>query len=620
MTDQEKADLELSLAMIDQAVSSEKVTTANKDLTEAVNMEVDASLDLTESKVKSKKAVDTETNVTNKSSDIIDDLNYSRSEQARAEKRYLNILDRREEIERKIGLVNYSQIENEIHKRVSEELEKRLKDEEERRKKKKENDEAEDEETSKRLKSDSEYRKQAEEQHKKREGLFKKMKDGHKNYMSNSSSFTGRMAMGSLGKGSSELLNLIDNVTDQIPGAKIAKSVGGFVRDQWKESREVKRQNKIEKTAGFLKAKDAGADTEKLKQKDRDKDQKKGTNGIIEMSGLLSKIFGFLKKMSEMMMIMGIFKSVVGVIGNIAGIIGSTVTTLLEALGITSLLSSLLGVLNAIGMKMGLPDFSRNKPTKGTPEPVPTDKDKKPSKDKPKPDSSKTPSKTPKKKPPAPSKKGGGKGGFVTAILTWLGLEAVSDGEDVMGPGGPSNDELAILTAMPGGVGGKLVALSLYPTKAGVGSDDVSKFADPERQERIQKMNKANSLKGYSAEYKDDMQNSIPLTDKDGNVQYYPNLNNDAKIEAENRRRFKMDVNTGLVNDDADSFKALQKAANELKIAEDAKKETQRNQIITSMGQQSISNTYNNQTKVNQLVGSPNERTKRDTDSRGVTR
>ena len=56
--------------------------------------------------------------------------------------------------------------------------------------------------------------------------------------------------------------------------------------------------------------------------------------------------------------------------------------------------------------------------------------------------------------------------------------------------------------------------------------------------------------------------------------------------------------------------------------ANDAEKERYKGYFQANSALQSnIHNTtVNNQTKVNQLVGSPNERTKRDTDSRGVTR
>ncbi|AIA64964.1 hypothetical protein AVV44_gp165 [Cronobacter phage S13] len=610
MTDQEKADLELSIALIDQAVSSDSVTAANKDLKEAVNIEVDASLDLSSSKVDAKKAVDSETNVTNKSVDIIDDLNYSRSEQARAEKRYLNVLDRRLDIESKIGLTDYSKIDKELHRKLSEEIAKRIKAEQERNEKQKENDEEQEQEDKKQRKSDADYRREAEAMHKKRQSVFKRISDGHKNYMENSSSFTGRLAAGSLGKGTSELISLIDNVTDQIPGMKVAKSVGGFVRDQWRGSRENKRQNRIEKTAGFLKAKDVGEESEKAKQKDRDKDQKKGTEGILQTAGILGKIFGFLKKMSEMMMMMGIFKGIFSLMGSalsgLGGIITTAFTAALSSLGLGGLLSGLTAVLTSIAGKLGikLPSTPKNptNPNEKKP-PVSTDAEKnKPSEIE---KAKKTETKTPQENKKSPSK-------VPAEKATGNGMKKAATEAATKGAGTALTRGLAAGVRMVAGPAG--TTYMLLEAFDAAETATMQRNMSPEEAERINKLRE-----DAHDNYVDSTGLNTEVYDKMGNLQLYRDSENDPRKKAENEKRYRFAMDQQGKEFDQNELNQMVKAVD---AANDAEKERYKGYFQANSALQSnIHNTtVNNQTKVNQLVGSPNERTKRDTDSRGVTR
>lgn len=591
MTDQEKADLELSLALIDQAASSEQVTAANVDLKDATHIEVDASLNLTDSK--------------ERVTDQMNDLEYSLSEQNRAEKRYLNVLDRRLEIEKKIGLVDYSQIDKDLHRKITEELQARLKAEQEKNKQKEKEDEEEEETDQKRIKSDAEYLKEAEKFHKKRVSMFKKISDAQKNYMQNSSSFTGRLAVGALGKGTSELTSLIDTLTDQVPGMKTAKAAGGFIRDQWRGAREEKRQKDIQRTAGFLKAKDVSADNgEKLKQKDRDKDQKKGTEGILETAGILGKIFGFLKKMSEMMMLMGIFKGIFslmgGAIAGLGGIISTAFSAALGKLGIPGLIAGLTSVLSGIAGALGLKDIFKTKPTtqpdskkttadpKKSPDELEKEKNKK---DKPKAEERKPNEKPTKEKPKTETKP-----------------------SKPSKPGGTS--------FMKGLAGGALRLVNVAGmTVLAVEGFDALETAAMQSDMSKEQADEVNANRAEAKEtYVDSTGHNRELYDKKGNIQFYHNLENDPKKAEENRRRYEFAMDQQGKEYNEEEMKQMIKAVDDQQRAELNKWSgfIQANSGLSA----SINNTtYNNQTTTKQLTMSPNERTSRNVDSRGgVTR
>lgn len=577
MTDQEKADLELSISLLDQAASSDKVTVANKDLRDATEIEVDASLKLTDSK--------------ERVTDQMNDLEYTISEQNRAEKQYLNTLDRRIEIERKIGLVDYSQIDKRLHDKIVDELQKRLKAEEEKNKKNEENNEEEDETDEKQRKSDSEYLREAEKYHKKRIGMFKKVSEMHKNYMQTSNSFMGRMAMGALGKGTSELMSAIDGATDMIPGAKTAKRVGGFVRDQWRDTREGKRQKKIENTAKILRARDETPISDKADDNQKKTDSRKSTEGIVGMGLTLERILGFLKKLGEAMMIMGILKSVVGLMGSaisgLAGLISSGVMSALSALGIVGLLkgistaitSGIAKLASALGMK--LPGM-KDSPNMDGPD---ADKDKK-TKNKPEGKNSK---RTPKK-PPTPSKTPG----KMSRLWNWGKGLVGATGEAAASRGALATIGRTATTINPLTVG---ATAALYSPAAGEGSDDTTKYQDIEHRADVAERNRKSILKGYSDEYKDSY-GKKPLLNDNGEIQLYPNPNNDSDIQVENERRFKIAVDTGSNTNSEKEFRELSTAATELERVKLEKEAAGRQQLITSMGQQNnmtnINNTVNN--------------------------
>ena len=571
MTDQEKADIELSLAMIDQTVATQDLTKSTKELRDASDMEVDASLDLTDSK---EKVIDQ-----------MGDLEYSLSEQNRAEKRYLNMLSNRLDIEKKIGLTDYSQIDKMLHQKLAEELEKRLKEEEERRKQSEENSEEEEETETKQRKTDSEYLREAEKFHQKQKGMFQRISDSHKNYMQTSNSFFGRLAMGALGKGTSELLGAIDNVTDMIPGAKQVKQVGGFVRDQWKGSREMKRQDMIQNTAKMLRLKDETPIADNAdEQKDED-NKRKTTEGVTGTFVTLTKILDFLKKLGQSLMFMGIFKSMMGLVGSavtgMAGLISSGVMTALTSLGIVGLLkgitsavtSGLSGLARAMGLKL---------PT--SPDAPDVDKDK----------TKKTPKTEPKK---TPSPKGPKKPGMFSRV--WNATKGLFGAGAVKAA--VSRGTLATIGrvgATAAGVASAPVTagmLAMTPGVAGEGSDRVDDFADPNVRAQVAERNKKSMLEGYAKEYKD-MYGDKPLLNEKGNVDYYPNPNNDRDIAAENERRFKMDVNTGLIENTEKEFRELTNAATELEKVKEENRKQQSNGMISSAIQQSTVNNINNTT------------------------
>lgn len=573
MTDQEKADIELSLAMIDQTVATQDLTKSTKELRDASDMEVDASLDLTDSK---EKVIDQ-----------MGDLEYSLSEQNRAEKRYLNMLSNRLDIEKKIGLTDYSQIDKMLHQKLAEELEKRLKEEEERRKQSEENSEEEEETETKQRKTDSEYLREAEKFHQKQKGMFQRISDSHKNYMQTSNSFFGRLAMGALGKGTSELLGAIDNVTDMIPGAKQVKQVGGFVRDQWKGSREMKRQDKILNTAKMLRLKDETPIADNAdEQKDED-NKRKTTEGVTGTFVTLTKILDFLKKLGQSLMFMGIFKSMMGLIGSavtgMAGLISSGVMTALTSLGIVGLLkgitsavtNGLSGLARAMGLKL---PTSVDKPT-------PDGKDsKKPG-----------PKTTPKPEPKPKNK----------MVRAW---DALKEKGSKLFSGGNK--------ASAGINKGTLGTIS----RVGAGAGMAAEMASPIGWSvlGVQALDKGEEIAaqwGMSDEQKDDINTrradadnrfkdstryNRPLYEKNGDLILYPNENNDKDIRFENERRYNFMMSQKETTGSEKEFLEIQKAADAKKAAEDAKYA----QMKANYAQQSaISSTnINNNTSINKTT------------------
>lgn len=593
MTDQEKADLELSIALLDQAASSDKVTAANKDLRDATDIEVDASLKLTDSK--------------ERVMDQMNDLEYSLSEQNRAEKRYLNDLDRRHEIEKKIGLVDYSQIDKKLHDQIVAELEKRLKAEQEKNKKEEENTNEEEETDEKQRKSDSEYLREAEKYHKKRIGMFKKISDSHKNYMQNSNSFMGRLAMGALGKGTSELLSAIDNATDMIPGAKTAKRVGGFVRDQWRDTREEKRQNKIQNTAKILRARDETPIADAADDTREDTERRKSTEGITGMGITLEKILGFIKKLSETMMIMGILKSVMGLmgsaIGGLAGLIKGGVMSAFTALGITGLLTGISTAITAgiarLAMAMGVKLPTSTTPDIDSPDKTKSEKTKKPS-EKPK---TKTPKRTPTKTP-----------GKMGRLWNWgkglFGGEAAA----MTSRGTLATIGRTATTVNPLTVG---ATAALYSPEVGAGSDDTSKFQDIELKASVAERNRKSMLEGYSKEYKDSY-GKKPLLDDNGEIQLYSNPDNDRDIQFENERRFKIAVDTGSNTNSEKEFRELSNASTELERVKMEKEAATRSAVVNSLGQQNnLTNINNTVNQTKQFGFNPAEYSSRGNYSRG---
>lgn len=606
MTDQERADLELSLAMIDQASATQDATKATKDLTDAIDMEVDASLDLTDVKTQAKKAIDQELNVSKKSADISDDLNYSRTEQARIEKNYLNILARRAEIEKKIGLVDYGQISKEIHDKIVAELEEKLRLAQES------NDETEEEDETekKQRKSDSDYLKEAEKFHKKQKGVFKRISESHQRYMQTSSSFLGRLAMGALGKGASELTSLVDNVTDMVPGAKTAKRVGGFVRDQWRVSKEAKRQRNIQATAKMLRARDEAPSTEGEDRR-RDEDRRKrdeGNRGIFSIGETLAKIFTFLKKFAEITMIMGaikgLFSLVGGALSGLGNIIASGFKTALAAVGIMGVLKSLLGVvkggLGAIAGKFGI----------SLPDSFTDDADKEKNKNKNR--------RGPRGNRPPPSQ-GPQKPGFFKRLGSY-GSKALKGGAALatsagrsIAAGGANLARAAMTNPLTLGA-----AAMVYSGDAGDSSDmDVDQYNDPEVRAEVARVQKESILKAEAENYKDSFGNKS-LVDENGNVQYYPNEEKDPDKTFENERRFKMDVSTGMVTNDERTFNELQGQATALEKVKAEKAEASRQGIINSIGQQNTINNINSSYQTPTTFGfSPYEYSSRDKYSRG---
>ncbi|QHJ78970.1 MAG: hypothetical protein [Caudoviricetes sp.] len=606
MTDQERADLELSLSLIDQAVASDKQTKATKDLTLATNMEIDAALDVADSKTRLNKKVKTEIDVTQSSIDVQDDLNYTRHAQGQLEREHLDIMSRRVDIERKIGLVDYSQISKELHDKIAKELEEKLKLQQKENEETEETTEDESSEEERARKSDSHYRKEAEKFHKKQISIFKKISDGHASYMQNSKSFFGRMAMGTLGKGTSELMNVIDSATDMIPGAKTAKKVGGFVRTQMGEAREKKRQSRIESTAKFLRARDESPELIQKKEDEKVKEQKKGTEGIGKLGLTLEKIFSFLKKFAEMTMMLGVFKSLVGlmgsVVGGLGGIIAGSMKTALSAIGIMGVLTGIKTALTtglaAIATKFGfkIPGLE-TKPDPKAP-------------------ASKTP-KTPDGKP-APAAKTGGfaKAGSMSKGFIKHAGKMLMTAPRVASPVGmallakdvvadPLEAAIPELTDNP-------VADALNNPPGMDYIDELGRKLLPWRktkeEERIEELNET-----YKSSY-----GEKKLYDKTGKVQLYPNLEDDPDIKFENERRFQMAANQGNASG---SLEDLMKIQNEVNVAEEEKekrKEASRQQMINAIGQQ---NTVNNITAgsqgASQFGFSPYEYSSRDRYSRG---
>lgn len=591
MTDQEKSELELSLALIDQAIASEKATKSTKDLTDAVDIETDASLNLTDSK---EKVIDK-----------MSDLEYSLTEQNRVEKRYLNQLSNRLDIEKKIGLVDYSQIDKSIHEKIVQELEKRLKEEQEKNKHQEKDNEETEEVEQKRKKSERDYLKEAEKMHKKQISVFKRITDGHKSYMQNSSSLVGRVLMGALGKGTSELTSLVDNVTDMIPGARIAKRAAGFVRDQYVESKEEKRQKKIAKTAGFLKEKDAKEEFEKRKTKKRDDNQKKGTDGILSVGKTLTGIQTFLKGMLDKLMILGMLKTLIGVFTNPVVLIGAAVvaalTTVLTKFDLINTFESIMDYLRdltaafkrgmyAIATKFGLEDMLPPEwaPPKVETPPM-TDKDYERYAE----EDRKAISMIP----------GINETRSHEEIKTMEALEKVEEIGKV-----PKVFEKIMTTIGESEVPHEESTESTY-TK-----DELFKF----EQEDVNSIRHIAEQGEFDDGY--DTKNSLPLIDDEGHLNLHPNLNGDKKIEAANRERYRFSMEssgmTGMLGNE-EEFQELQRSADAAKAAEDRKQ--QGGNLSKTNNITSASNTtINNNSTSNKSFGfSPYDRSSLGTPSRG---
>lgn len=591
MTDQEKSELELSLALIDQAIASEKATKSTKDLTDAVDIETDASLNLTDSK---EKVIDK-----------MSDLEYSLTEQNRVEKRYLNQLSNRLDIEKKIGLVDYSQIDKNIHDKIVKELEKRLKEEKEKNKRQEEDNEESEKVEQKRKKSDRDYLKEAEKMHKKQIGVFKRISDGHKSYMQNSSSLVGRVLMGALGKGTSELTSLVDNVTDMIPGARIAKRAAGFVREQYVESKEEKRQKKIAKTAGFLKEKDAKEEFEKRKTKKRDEVQKKGTDGILFVGKTLTGIQTFLKGMLDKLMILGMLKTLIGVFTNPVVLIGTAVaaalTSVLTKYDLVNTFNKMMDYLReltaafkrgmyAIASKFGLEDMLPPEwaPPKIETPPM-TEEDYKRNEE----ETNRSIRMIP----------GYNETRTHEEIKTIEALEKVEEVGKF-----PKVFEKVMTTIGNSEVPHEESNESTY-TK-----DELFKF----EQEDVNSIRHIAEQGGFDDGY--DTKNSLPLIDDEGHLNLHPNLNNDKKIEAANRERYRFSMEssgmTGMLENE-EEFQELQRSADAAKAAED-KKQQGGNLSKTNNITSASNTTINNNSMSNRSFGfSPFDKSSAGTPSRG---
>lgn len=599
MTDQEKADLELSLSLIDQKISSDEVIKSNKDLVTAIDMEVDSSLDLTDSKGKSKKAIDTETDVINKSSDIVDGLNYTRSETSRAEKRYLNILDRRAEIESKIGLVDYSKIDKQLHDKIVKELEERLKSTELANKKQEEDADFEEEVNDNKRKSESDYLKEAEKYHKKRISMFKRISKAHGDYMNNSnSSFVGRMIMGGLGKGTGELSSLIDSTTDMIPGMKTAKRVGSFARSHWADTRENKRQKRIERTAKVLRERDrAPVESEERKEKSKEDNQRKGTEGILGIGATLEKIFVFLKKLGETMMLMNLFKGLFGMIGGalggLAGLIGNGITTAFSALGLTAALGGLTSVLGSIAGLLGIKIPKPDLPDSGKP-PV---QDKSKSGANPDPKEEK---KKPKKEKAKRSPKGRGKG--LRFGVGALGMMAASYfyGDEIDAALGEQADQVWDASLLPG-------LLGLNPITAGAAAlTPASTVSGSREMEELDKVKAENLEKNKTGK----VDNEKLIKEAHERAEKLKQETKTKEIE-KNKEKFKIEQSkeTEISNSD------IEKAKNDLEKT--THKSNIQSNVVTSQNSSTVNNINNNSISTKQFPFSPYEFRSNNNHSRG---
>lgn len=593
MTDKEKAEIELSLSLIDQAIASDNATKSTKDLNDAIDIEVDASLNLTDKK--------------EKVTDQMSDLEYSLSEQNKAEKQYLNALDRRLEIERKIGLVDYEQVDKSLHDKIVNELEQRLKREQEKNKSETESNKKDEDFEKQKRKSESDYLKQAEEMHKKRKGVFQRISEGHKNYMSNSSSLTGRLAMGALGKGSSELLSAIDNATDMIPGGKQVKQVGGFIRDQYREAKERKRQEQIQKTAGFLREKDSRKPPETSEEKKRNENQKQGTKGIFKLGDKLDGISKFLKGMLETMTFMNVLKGILSFLSNpitllITAIAGALAVAFKE-IDLKKLLTDIRDFIESVQnrisefittFKNGVYKLAKKLGIELPDSWAPLDEH----------------------------------GNIIETPEEAQQREAIEDYNNVPDSGfsfGPksvqeSNANKEKSSAQfEGNSLANAVSTASNTTTATEDSNFVrEKQLTDEELLRLDEQQIKSINEEASRLYEDPYDNSVPIIGDDGKIQLHPNPENkeDIKFANERRYQFAMGEINGTTGSETD-FRELQKQA-------DAKREAELNQkASSSVGVQAnnatSNTTINNNSTPNKLFGfSPWQHTSTGTESRGA--
>lgn len=623
--EQDNQNVENSLALLDQAAllknanqsmkdlhqatemevdASLDLLKSKKELTDAVELETDTSLDLSGSKEKLNKAVSTEIDVTKKSVDVSDDLNYTKSEQARLEKVKLDNLARQLEIEKKSGIVDYNRLDSELHQKLAESLQRRL--EQEKIKQKADEEALKRQQESENHQEDADFEDEKIEQKiiRQKKSLFKRLVD--MTDYKKSSSFTGRLAMGAASLGTSELMNLINKGIDQIPGAGAIKATGGFIRDQWVGSRNNKekqsrfvRQNKTQPEPIRL------PESESKKQKADSDNKRKTGEGVTEIGKKVERVITFLKKLSEMMLFMGIFKTLFGMLGSVlsglGGIIGTALTGALTALGLGGILTSILGVLksglagiaNGLGMKLPKSIFGETEsPKKDTPK-------------------SKTPQKTPttqtktdrlaetSKKPPTTSSTGAPKvsESLEKKILAKRTLKAgVSGASKMVAP-----------------IAGVLTAAEIfdYLETASMQSD----LTESERKE-------VNELREKYSSYEDSAGHNRPPVSKNGELNLYPNQNNDPRLEEENQRRYKMVMEDKGLEATEEGFRALQKATDDKQKAEQQRYAgyTQANQNLSSASSvtnvnNSISEGYRRQFGFN-----PTENSSRDRYSRGENR
>lgn len=593
MTDKEKAELELSLSLIDQAIATEQTTKSTKDLNDAIDIEVDASLNLTNSK--------------EKITDQMQDLEYSLSEQNKAEKQYLNALDRRLEIERKIGLIDYQQIDKNLHDKIVGELEQRLKREQEKNKSDTESDKKDEDSEKTKRKSESDYLKQAEEMHKKRKGVFQRISEGHKNYMSNSSSLAGRIAMGALGKGTSELMSAIDSATDAIPGGRQVKQVGGFIRDQYREAKERKRQEKIQDTAKFLREKDNRRPPETSEEKKQRDNQKQGTKGIFKLGDKLDGITKFLKGMLETMTFMNILKGVLSFLSNpitlLITAIGTALAVAFKNIDLKKLLTDIRDFIEGVQTKIsefittfknGVYKLARKLGIELPDSWAPLDE----------------------------------QGNIIETPEEAQQREAIEDYNNIPDTGvtfGPKsvqeaqgNKEKSSATFSGNSLAN--AAQSSLDTK--LATEDSSFVREKQlTDEELLRLDEQ-QIKSINEEakklYEDPFDNSVPIIGEDGKIQLHPNPDNNEDIKFANERRyqFAMGEIDGTMGSETD-FRELQKQA-------DAKRDAEMNQQnASSVGVQAnnatSNTTINNNSTPNKLFGfSPWQHTSTGTESRGA--